>query len=71
MGLHVVLTGVDTCNVCIWLTGLVFDDPQHELRIAGQVSTESVTVMYVLLNPLGQFFSATVHGRHRACSPRP
>lgn len=53
MGLHVVLAGIDTCNAHIWLTGRVLDDPQHELRIARQVSTESVTVMYVLLNSPG------------------
>jgi hypothetical protein len=58
MGLHVVLACIDTGNMCIWLTGFVLDDPQHEVWIAEQVSTESVTVVYVLLNSVGQFFSA-------------
>jgi hypothetical protein len=49
----VVLACIDTCNACIWLPGLVLDDPQHELRIAEQVSTKSVTVVYVLLDPVG------------------
>jgi len=54
----VVFAGIDTRNACIWLAGLGLDDPQHELRIAGQVNTESVTVMYVLLDSPRKFFSA-------------
>ena len=58
MGLHVILARIDACNASIWLTGLVLDHFQHELRVVGQVSTESVVVVYVLLNSRGQFFGA-------------